>query len=146
MKKKIKTAMDDLEMAFEMDAVNYSQFLNLETGGIAIFSELGDSFDEDGNAIEDPDIYDDSEKYIVIPGSDSSEAYRDMERFIETGVKDQRLRGDLLGALNKRRPFRRFRDILMNYPKVDARWFSFQEERTKNRIREWLEENNLELE
>ncbi|MCP5106098.1 MAG: hypothetical protein GY950_22120 [bacterium] len=45
MKKKIKTTMDDLEMAFEMDAMNYSQFLNLETGGIAMFSEMGDSFD-----------------------------------------------------------------------------------------------------
>ncbi len=146
MKRKINVSMDDLVMAFDMNETEYTQFLNLETGGIAILSEMSDSFDENGNPVEDPDIFEDSEKYLLIPGSDSNEAYRDMETFIETKVNGERLRSELRGALNMRRPFRSFKDVLMNHPKIDTEWFTFEEESTKKRIREWLTDNNLELE
>lgn len=146
MKRKVKVTMDDLVMAFDMNEAEYSQYLNLDTGGIAILSEMGDSFDENGNPVEDPEIFIDSDKYIDIPGSDSTGAFRDMETFIETKVENKRLRSELRNALEKRRPFRRFKDVLMNHPKMDTEWFAFEEECTKKRIREWLTDNNLELE
>lgn len=146
MKRKIKAKMDDLLMSFDMNADEHSQYLNLETGGIAIISEYGDSFDEHGNEIEDTEIFLDQEKYISIPGSRSDEAYRDMERFIETKVKGKHLQKELLDALQMRRPFRRFKDVLTRFPRVQAHWYEFEEECTRQRIIEWLEDNDLELE
>lgn len=145
MKRKINVSMDDLLMAFDMNEGECTQYLNLETGGIAILSEIGDSFDEEGNEIKDPEIFEDPDRYISIPGSDSSEAFREMETFIETTVKSKRLSAELREALDKRRPFRRFRDVLMNHPKIDTEWFNFEEENAKKRIRQWLTDNDLEL-
>lgn len=146
MKRKVNISMDDLIMAFDMNAAEYTHYLHLETGGIAMLSEMGDSFDENGNQVKDPGIFEDSDKYIYIPGSDSDEAYRDMEAFIEAKVSSERLRSELREALGGHRPFRRFRDVLMNHPKLDREWFDFREERTKTRVRQWLTDNGLELE
>jgi hypothetical protein len=148
MKRKIKTTMDDLIMAFEMNANEYSQYLNLETGGIAIISELGDSFDENGNEIEDVDEFIsqlDDKKYLPIPGSESHEAFEDMEHFIDT-VNSEKIKQELRNALGMRRPFYHFKDILLNYPNKQKRWFSFQEQAARKQIMDWLEQNNLELE
>jgi hypothetical protein len=148
MKRKINTTMDDLMMAFDMNPDEHLQYLNLETGGIAIISEFFDSFDEEGNAIyeeEEKQRYCDDDKYIYIPVVESSDAFREMEEFIESKVKDKSLRSQLWDALDRRRPFRRFKDVLMEYPAAEKQWFAFQEECTKRRILEWLAENNLEL-
>jgi len=145
MKRKVNISMDDLLMAFDMNAAGYKQYLHLETGGMAMLSEMGDSFDENGNPVKDPGIFGDPDKYIYIPGSDSGETYRDMEAFIEAKVNSERLRSDLREELGGHRPFRRFRDVLMNHPKLDREWFDFREDRTKTRIRQWLTDNDLEL-
>lgn len=147
MKRKIKTTMDDLILAFDMNANEYSQYLNLETGGIAIISELGDSFDENGNEIDgdDTEKFDDKSKYILIPGSNPREAFENMERFTET-VKNRELQPKLYNALSMNRPFYHFRDILLGYPEEQKRWFSFQEQATRQQIHDWVEQNNLELE
>lgn len=139
--------MDELIMAFDMNANEYSQYLNLETGGIAIISELSDSFDENGNEInwDDTERFDDKSKYILVPGSDPREAFEIMERFTET-VENRELQQKLCHALSVHRPFYHFKDVLLNYPDEQKRWFSFQEQAIRQQIHDWLEQNNLELE
>ncbi len=146
MKRKIKAKMDDLIMAFDMNETDCSQYLNPETGGIATINEFGDSFDENGNPIEDTEKFLDNDRYIAIPGSDSREAYRDMERFIAEKVTDKSLKEELGSTLEMRRPFRRFKDVLTRFPRLQAQWYQYQDERSRQRIQEWLEENDLELE
>jgi hypothetical protein len=143
MKKKVNITLDDVLESLELGSPGMTQYLNTETGGIAMISDYSDSFDENGESLDydDLDKFQD-EKYIALPIVDSHEGYRDMEAFIET-VKDSSLRNRLENALNQRRPFRRFKDVLMGSAE-EERWFKFQTARNRERALEWLEENNLE--
>jgi hypothetical protein len=35
--------------------------------------------------------------------------------------------------------------VLLNYPEKREEWFDFKDERLKERVMEWLEENEIEL-
>lgn len=71
---------------------------------------------------------DDSEielgRYVEIPKRESREAYEDMVDFAET-VTNSRLRDLLDVALRGKGAFRRFKDVLLDYPAERERWFEF---------------------
>ncbi len=143
MKKKVSITLDDVLESLELGSPDVIQYLNTETGGIAMISDASDSFDENGEPIDRDDIdrFDD-EKYIALPIVDSEEGYQDMEEFIGT-VEDSALRNRLQNALNQKRPFRRFKDVLIGLTE-EERWYKFKTERNRRRALEWLEDNNLE--
>lgn len=58
----------------------------------------------------------------------------------ETGEILQRM---LEVALNGKGAFRRFKDVLPDFPEERNRWFQFRDARLHQRILEWLEENDL---
>ena len=60
-----------------------------------------------------------------------------MTSFIET-LKDPTLRQELSLALNGKGAFRKFKDILINYPKERKRWHGHNAKAIKSEIREWL--------
>lgn len=66
-----------------------------------------------------------------------------MERLID-GVQDSQLQEALWRAINGRRPFRVFKDILLDYPDERQQWFDFENEHTRQRIVEWLEAEGIE--
>ena len=53
----------------------------------------------------------------------SREQYKWMERFV-VGVTDEPLRERLVIAIDGKGAFRRFKDVLLNYPTERERWFS----------------------
>lgn len=59
-----------------------------------------------------------------------------MRDFAET-VSSPRLREELLEALSGRRPFRRFKDVLADYPKAEQAWFAFEEHAHREWLRSW---------
>ena len=143
MKKKVNITLDDVLESLVLGSPGITQYLNMETGGIAMIGEYSDSFDENGEPL-DPDDLDkfEDEKYIALPIVDSNEGFRDMEAFIET-VKDSSLKNRLENALSQKRPFRKFKDVLIGLAE-EERWYKFKEARNRRRALEWLEENNLE--
>jgi acetylornithine aminotransferase len=145
MKKKVNVNFDEILDSLEMGSDEITQYLNTETGGIAMVSEMGDAFDEDGTAIsrDGRDKFCD-EKYIALPIVNSREGYEDMVEFIPT-VADARIRTKLENSLDQRRPFRRFKDVLMSYPSEEKRWFKFKENINRKRAYQWIEEHNLEV-
>jgi hypothetical protein len=54
-------------------------------------------------------------RYIPIPQEDPKEAYNDMPLFIET-LKDENLKEKLYIAIKGPGAFRRFKDVLLDYP------------------------------
>ena len=82
-------------------------------------------------------------RYISVPHAEPSEAYRDMEEFITT-VRNQRLQDRLWQVISGRRPFRRFKDVLVNNPTEREQWFRFRDSRLRERVLEWLEEEGIE--
>ena len=143
-KKKIRISFQKLKEAFNFSSDDVTHYLNIKKGRIAMHSNFSGAFDEDGNEICEPNPFY-KNIYIEIPGILYYEAYRDMERFAEQ-VKDEDIQKKLRKAINSKGAFRLFTYVLMDYPEERENWFKFQEECVRNRIFDWLEENNLELE
>ena len=158
----IQKAMEDVLR----DTFDY--FLDSETGEVIAFSDeiLKEAnlqlYDDDSEEFEDdieyvefdeepelPDwmldeielaleiLLDEHERYIHIPGRKSSVAYQSMSGFIET-ITDQDLKEEVSASLNGKGAFRKFKDLLINYPKERKRWHSYNAKTMKREIIEWL--------
>src|SRR5262245_44742843 len=106
--RKVPIAWEALEDAFENNAPEVHSYLHLSTGEVIRIVD----------GIADPEMHTrimgDADYMRVDPVS-SREQYRWMERFIAT-VDEPELRGKLLGAIDGKGAFRRFKDVLMTYP------------------------------
>jgi GNAT superfamily N-acetyltransferase len=78
-----------------------------------------------------------TDRCIPLPGWESSDGYRLMERFA-AAFRNPLIRGELTGALNQGKGvFRAFKDTLARYPEVEKRWFAFKEREMKREILRW---------
>lgn len=77
------------------------------------------------------------DRYIQIPERDSREAYNTMVEFVKT-VKDPLLKEELTIALDGKGAFKKFKNILLEYPKERKRWHAFNAKVMRNMIKEWL--------
>ena len=83
-------------------------------------------------------------RFITIPPESSHLGFEDMLEFIQT-VRNPRLQDRLEDAISGRSAFRRFKDVLLNYPAERERWFKFKRERISQRMLEWLEEKGISI-
>lgn len=90
-------------------------------------------------------LLDEAGRYVRIPERDSPEAHNVMFEFIET-VKDPFLKEELTNVLNGKGAFRRFKDVLINYPRERKRWHGFNAKAMKKIIIEWLRSLGIEPE
>lgn len=171
--RKLKVDLGELAFAFESGFHELSNYLDLETGEIvvvtddargqleAIYEEMGVQEGEESSAVAD--LLDEwglpewqkqavreadavergyGTRFVTVPHVDSHQAYGDMEDFIET-VRRPHIRELLEVAIIGRGAFRRFKDVLYNYPHEEKRWFAFKEARMVERVREWLEAHDI---
>lgn len=119
------------DLLFALGSHDTEHYLDLETGVVIPIFE--DVFDD-----EQPELdLEDGNRYRFIEPVPSHEGFEWMESFARR-QQDGRVRADLLAALERRRPFRSFKDALASYPEVRTRWFEFEEERLLQYAREWL--------
>jgi hypothetical protein len=83
-------------------------------------------------------------RFILIPPESSQSGFEDMLEFIQT-VQNPRLQDRLEDAISECSAFRRFKDVLLNYPAERERWFNFKRERIDQRMLAWLEEKGITL-
>ncbi len=140
--RELKVNIDSLIDALETNCEDLSYYLDTESGEVVEFWGL----DEDGNELdaEEADPYWSDERYIRIDPIESHEVYRFMERFIPT-VEDEHLQYLLWVAINGRGAFRRFKDVLCEYPDERECWFSFQHELIKEWAVDWLRGEGIDL-
>jgi len=141
--RKVKIDMIELIDAFDNCRIGFEYYLDIKTGEILFTSY--ECMDTEEIEKIDEQLESEPGRYLNIPTDSSSEGYTDMEAFAET-VKDERLKEKLWIALDGRGAFRRFKDVLLDYPEERQRWFNFKEERLKSRAMEWLKENEIEIE
>ncbi|HWI64048.1 MAG TPA: UPF0158 family protein [Symbiobacteriaceae bacterium] len=130
--KRLVIDLDDLEMALT-DGSGIQWFLDTKTGEVIMSDELPD---EEGEDEEPPDALsdesdeaeDDFDRYIRIDQIPSWMEYQDMADFAD-GVPDERLRALLEVALDGKGAFRRFKNVLADYPDVREKWFQFRNQR-----------------
>ncbi len=173
--RRLKIDMLELETAFEDNFPEHSSFLDTETGKVVLVTDetrhkMQDFPEKEGETQEDKEarflewakqnacaeweieflqqVYEVENapegRFVEIPQPDSSEDYRDMVDFADT-VEEEHLENLLRVALDGRGAFRRFKDVLVGFPKERERWFAYKQERLKERIREWLEWQEIEL-
>ena len=140
-KKTLKIGLDELYDAMENNSYEVEYYLDLETGEILFVSEGMD--DEETGKLK-IQIGEELGRYELIPKAESYEGYRDMQAFIAT-VEDDHLSELLEVAINGKGAFRRFKDVLLNYPEERERWFQFKDDRMKERALEWLDDIDVTL-
>ncbi len=143
-KKKIHTPIANLMEVFDLGSDEVTHYLDIESGKLAIHSNISGAFDEDGNEIKGTNPFH-NKKYIEIPGIYAYEAFLDMGRFADT-VKDQELGQRLHTRLNSRNPVTRFKKLLAESPREEKRWELYRNNAIRKRVLGWLAENGLELE
>ncbi len=133
--REVPIAWEALEDAFENNAHEVHSYLHLETGEvIRVVDGVADPAMHN-RIMSDP-------LYLRIDPVSSREQYRWMERFIAT-VEESEFRHKLLGSIDGKGAFRRFKDVLMSYPVDRERWFTFRSERLRFCMESWLNAHGL---
>lgn len=158
----IQKAMEDISRE------TFDYFLDLETGEVISFSEeiLGEVkarlYDSDSDEINDdieyiefdeepelPDwmhdevelaleiLLDEDERFVRIPERNKSVAYKSMAAFIDT-IEDPVFKEELSLSLSGKGAFRKFKDVLIDYPKERKRWHGYNSKEMKREIIEWM--------
>lgn len=84
-------------------------------------------------------------RFQSIEPVESRQGFRWMENFA-LRQEDERVRERLLDALDRPRPFRRFKDALHEFPQVRDEWYRYEDRKLKERAREWLSARGIEAE
>ena len=140
-KKALKIDLGELCSAMADSSYEHEYYLDLETGEILFISDYMD--DEETGKLKDQ-VEEDSDRYERIPEAESHKGYEDMVEFIAT-VKDERLVELLEVAINGKGAFRRFKDVLLNYPEERESWFQFKDDRMEEKALEWLDDIDVSL-
>jgi hypothetical protein len=128
----------EFETAFERNAPGAESYLDLANGEIVTVVEgQADAAERRVRVGRSP------ESFLRIEPASSREQYRWMERFVVT-VTDTALRERLLIAIDGKGAFRRFKDVLLNYPGERERWFAYRGDLLHCRMKAWLDQVQLE--
>lgn len=139
--KKVKIDINKVTHAFRTCAEEREYFLDTKNGDIVHVSEF---WHEDEKEKVYKKIDAEPERYIMFPPDGPRKVYYDMLDFAAT-IEDRELKEKLYVAVEGRGGFRRFKETISSYPKVKSKWESFIKERTRERISDWLKENNIEI-
>jgi hypothetical protein len=134
--RKVPVAWEALEDAFENNAPEVHSYLNLDNGDVIRIVDGVAEPSMHTRIAGDPD-------YLLVDPVSSREQYRWMERYIAT-VEEPELRQKLVGAIDGKGAFRRFKDVLMAFPVERERWFTFRSERLRSAMQTWLDAHSLE--
>jgi hypothetical protein len=85
-----------------------------------------------------------TERYVEIIPPDSDEKWKVMRDFVTT-VKNERLQEKLADALRGGKPFRRFKDVLWDYPDERENWFRYESRRLREYIEDWARAEGIEI-
>ena len=134
-------SIDAEELIFAMHGQDgeIRSFLDTQTG--EVLTLIPDDFREEEDDTAER-IEEEPDRFVEIEQVHSSEGYEIMERFVEQ-LPSGRARSDLERALSGRKPFRTFKDRLLEYPKLREEWFAFENAAYVELAREWLKEEEI---
>jgi hypothetical protein len=128
----------DLETALDGIAPGQAYFFP-ESGRIVFRNEDDDPYDDE----EEEDL-DDLEEALSIDPIESRVRFRWMEDFVSS-VPSVTAKSALIHALRIKRPFRSFKDALVEYPVLREQWFRFEAEKVTKEAIELIESFDWEV-
>jgi Uncharacterised protein family (UPF0158) len=158
----MKVLFDDLETGFLSSNEEISNWVDRKTGKVIFIgseSVVGDIFidDEDerqatneililcGEIKSDETIEIDENRYLKINPPDSNEKWKWMEEFTLHQVSNIVLQNKLADALSGKKPFRKFKDILLYHPETQKNWFAFENKNLREFIKTWAKANQIDF-
>ena len=141
--RRVPVNWDDLEMALTTNGIEWTCYLDLRTGEVCMVSMNSFGGDGDWPSEEEIDAGLETGHLLPVEPLGSSVEYGWMAEFAGT-VRDARLRDRLDVALDGRGAFRRFKNVLLDFPPERERWFAFRDERLRTVALEWLAEQGIE--
>ena len=127
-------AMSDHMTQWQIDPITGKLCLDREEADIAFGSDEAELW-----APTDP------ERVLEPPHFSSSDGYRLMETFSLKHASDE-ASDELLSALDRRKPFRQFKDALTGFPEVRHRWFEFEAREMKRIAEDFYEAQGYAIE
>lgn len=134
---------DDLLDALSDHNPDMGWYLNQQTG--EVFPVFRDIFFPGDEEYIDEEALGEDPRYLLVEPVSSRDGYRWMEKFTAE-VNDPDLRRRLERALDRPRPFRGFKDVLVDYPTEREQWFEFERLRQREVAEEWLTMNGITAE
>lgn len=135
----MKIDWNGLKDAFCFSAEGAEWYLDLETGEIIFIGAL----DPYAGDVTPDDIENDPDRYLDIETPSSSEAYEWMVEFAER-IENGKLAEKLCVALDGKGAFRRFKDVLLDYPEQREVRFKFEDSKINKAIEEWVKCSGIE--
>jgi hypothetical protein len=132
--------IDESDLLLAIGDHDISYFLDLQNG---VVIPLLEDVPEIAPVLEAIDT--DPQHYTGIEPVPSPQAFRWMEQFAQL-QEDGHIRAQLRAALEGRRPFRAFKDVLADHPGVRSTWDAFEQERQLGYARAWLKEEGIDAE
>ncbi len=132
--------IDDLMQGMQSNAYDAQFYFDTVTGQTVFTSDYIDEDEKLNELLETEE-----ERFVAIESVSSHEGWRMMDDFAET-VGDGRIREQLLRAINGKGAFRRFKDILLEYPDVRQQWFIYEEKQYMKIAQKWAKIHELEIE
>lgn len=84
-------------------------------------------------------------RYFGIQPITSDEGYEIMQDFAAS-VQSDEIRDHLIDALERKKPFRSFKDALTEYPDIESEFYGYKDRRLKDILKNQLTEYGYELE
>lgn len=157
----MKVSFDKIEDAFLISSEEISNWVDRKTGKVIFIgseSVFGEAFyDDDDEAqaaheimilcgeIENAEnIEIDENRYVCISPPHSGENFKVMEEFT-LEFADEKIQPELISALQGRKPFRSFKDVLLDYPDEREKWFAFEAKKLREFIEDWAEDKQIEI-
>jgi hypothetical protein len=158
--KKLKVDMESLIESFSLEGMElFKEYLDSHTGdviniptevekvvgGEAEIETLDDWMRDLVCAAEE--INKDTEhRYIAIPMVETKFIHNLMVDFTNEIVRNDKLEDELRYTLNTSNPMRSFKDALRDFEGELDQWYTYEEEKTKEYVIQWLREHDIELE
>lgn len=61
-------------------------------------------------------------------------------------LKDKKVKERFSNVINRKSPFRNFKDTLYDYPEIQKQWFDYREKRLIKIAQEWLKSKKIDAE
>jgi hypothetical protein len=139
-RKIMAVTLSDLEDAFlfvsSEDLGTNNAYLNIETGEISYDSEMSDSY-------ELPEDFDEPDKYVSIPHRNEL----DLGNALAIEFISKYLPGELdkvSSIFHRKRAYTNYKDLLEKKGFLE-KWYEFEKEHQDQALRQWCEENDIEL-
>ena len=140
----VHLSIDDIAEALDNCTFDTRYILDLQNKEIIMASEYLMSEDEIQEIFDEIDN-DETGRYVLFPiRNGSGDGYADMELFIDT-IQDPDIQKLAYQAIRGPKPFRGFKEVIQNYSELEKQWYTWKDDRSRNRALEWLEEEELDL-